>query len=339
MDEGSAKKQECGSLEVELEYYIAKQISEQLTPNELSGSNISKLLSIVTLPLLLKSLSDFGYKIDDNLELRNIKTGSRFQFVNADHYDAIGEQILQYIHERMKNEYNFEEVLLPIAPSSPNDPRCKIFLTKDALTNPNKLLLLIHGSGHIRAGQWARRPCFNQSLKIGSILPYLEQGNKDGYGMIVLSPNHNFEMITNPQTGKQQKVEITGNATPEEHLIYVWERFVRKAKASKIFIVAHSYGGTATLNLIEKKESEFVQRVVALALSNSVMYFNRWKISKTGRVFFRESCANWLASELSIGTPIANDAQCICLSSGDKRSENTAGRCTDAIFNYFRGKW
>ena len=31
------------------------------------------------------------------------------------------------------------------------------FMSEDALTNPNRLLVLIHGSGAVRAGQWARR--------------------------------------------------------------------------------------------------------------------------------------------------------------------------------------
>ena len=30
-------------------------------------------------------------------------------------------------------------------------------MSADALTNPHKLLILIHGSGNVRAGQWSRR--------------------------------------------------------------------------------------------------------------------------------------------------------------------------------------
>ena len=32
-----------------------------------------------------------------------------------------------------------------------------IFISDDALTTPDRLLILIHGSGVVRAGQWARR--------------------------------------------------------------------------------------------------------------------------------------------------------------------------------------
>ena len=39
----------------------------------------------------------------------------------------------------------------------PNDPSSFIFASEDALSNPDKLMILIHGSGVVRAGQWARR--------------------------------------------------------------------------------------------------------------------------------------------------------------------------------------
>lgn len=37
------------------------------------------------------------------------------------------------------------------------DPSSFIFASEDALSNPDKLMILIHGSGVVRAGQWARR--------------------------------------------------------------------------------------------------------------------------------------------------------------------------------------
>jgi len=64
-------------------------------------------------------------------------------------------------------------------------------MTKDAMTN-DKLLILIHGSGAVRAGQWARALCINESLEIGSVLPYIREAKKAGYGVIVCNPNDNI---------------------------------------------------------------------------------------------------------------------------------------------------
>ncbi len=40
------------------------------------------------------------------------------------------------------------------------------------------------------------------------------------------------------------------NSNPEEHALYVWENFVTLARARLIAIVAHSYGGIVTTELV-----------------------------------------------------------------------------------------
>ena len=44
-----------------------------------------------------------------------------------------------------------------------------------------------------------------------------------------------------------------GSSSPEEHGVYVWEHFVKKAKAKEIYIVAHSYGGTVAVSVVRVK--------------------------------------------------------------------------------------
>ena len=45
-----------------------------------------------------------------------------------------------------------------------------IFVSDDYLTNDDKLLILIHGSGVVRAGQWARRSVVTKL----AIFPFLK---------------------------------------------------------------------------------------------------------------------------------------------------------------------
>lgn len=49
-----------------------------------------------------------------------------------------------------------------------SEPSSFFFATDDALVNPTKLMILVHGSGVVRAGQWARR--YVEVYKIGNIL-------------------------------------------------------------------------------------------------------------------------------------------------------------------------
>lgn len=48
-------------------------------------------------------------------------------------------------------------------------------MSEDALTNPDKLLVLIHGNGVVRAGQWARRLIVNEDLDSGTQIPYIKR--------------------------------------------------------------------------------------------------------------------------------------------------------------------
>ena len=40
------------------------------------------------------------------------------------------------------------------------------------------------------------------------------------------------------------------NSSPQEHASYVWKEFVKQSKAHSIDIVAHSFGGVVTIDLV-----------------------------------------------------------------------------------------
>lgn len=61
-----------------------------------------------------------------------------------------------------------------------DEPRSFIYLSQDAVTNPNKLLVLIQGSGVVRAGQWARRLIINQDLDSGTQIPFIMKAMEVG---------------------------------------------------------------------------------------------------------------------------------------------------------------
>lgn len=48
---------------------------------------------------------------------------------------------------------------------------------------------------------------------------------------------------------------LQGSSSPEEHAQYVWKNFVKKSKAKRIDIVAHSYGGVVAAHLVGTKKN------------------------------------------------------------------------------------
>lgn len=80
-----------------------------------------------------------------------------------------GALIDEYVYDLLIRE-GLERVEVPVDGKSAGDSETTfIFQSRDALTNPNKLLLIIHGSGIVRAGQWARRLIINDSIEKGEI--------------------------------------------------------------------------------------------------------------------------------------------------------------------------
>ncbi|KAK7072207.1 hypothetical protein SK128_020539, partial [Halocaridina rubra] len=96
--------------------------------------------------------------------LQDISTGGPFEFqVYDDHssnqrrYEALGEVITGEVYKLLETECGLKRYSVPVdIDEKHNEAGTFIFASDDALTNPDKLLILIHGSGVVRAGQWAR---------------------------------------------------------------------------------------------------------------------------------------------------------------------------------------
>ncbi|XP_060617768.2 cotranscriptional regulator ARB2A isoform X5 [Anolis sagrei] len=99
--------------------------------------------------------------------------------------------ITKYVYELLEEECHLKKVLIPVD-AVESEPKSFIFMSEDAMTNPDKLMVLIHGSGVVRAGQWARRLIINEDLDSGTQIPYIKRAIEEGYGVIVLNPNENY---------------------------------------------------------------------------------------------------------------------------------------------------
>uniref|UniRef100_A0A665SXX2 Arb2 domain-containing protein n=1 Tax=Echeneis naucrates TaxID=173247 RepID=A0A665SXX2_ECHNA len=146
-----------------------------------------------------KTLEEFEYTFNEHGQLRHIKTGEPFVFNaredlhrwNQKRYEALGEIITQYVYELLEKKCNMTKAFLPVD-ATEDEPTSFIYQSPDALSNPSKLLVLIQGSGVVRAGQWARRLIINQDLDSGTQIPFITRAMEEGYGVMVLNPNENY---------------------------------------------------------------------------------------------------------------------------------------------------
>lgn len=111
--------------------------------------------------------------------------------------------INEYVYSLLEKE-GLNRLPLPKQSSVTVDKKSFIFASNDALEN-EKILILIHGSGVVRAGQWARRLIINDSLFTGTQIPYIRKAKDLGYGLFVLNTNDNVRIIK----GKPNKIKVS----------------------------------------------------------------------------------------------------------------------------------
>nr|XP_048280089.1 cotranscriptional regulator FAM172A isoform X7 [Myodes glareolus] len=200
---------------------------QQGGPDEREKTTALKdLLSRIDLDELMKkdeppldfpdTLEGFEYAFNEKGQLRHIKTGEPFVFNyredlhrwNQKRYEALGEIITKYVYELLEKDCNLQRISIPVD-ATDSEPKSFIFMSEDALTNPQKLMVLIHGSGVVRAGQWARRLIINEDLDSGTQIPFIKRAVDEGYGVIVLNPNENYIEVEKPKPHKQSSSDGT----------------------------------------------------------------------------------------------------------------------------------
>lgn len=237
----------------------------------------------------------FKYSFDSSRCLKDVNTGifnsgAGYEFQDQESYDNLGYVIVEYIQSVMINQYSMKEVRIPN-----HDSPCNIFHSQDWTKNKQKALIIIQGAGEVRAGQWARSVCINDSLDKGSVFKFLDFAKEEGYSVIVMNPN----FIQNPTDLKR----IKDLETPEKHCNFVWKHFIKKCAAKKLFILAHSCGGVRTIDLLHNHTEDFSKRVKAIALTDSV-HMSVSSLSPSARSLFSRLAVNWVKSPEALDTPV-----------------------------------
>uniref|UniRef100_A0A8C9T5Z6 ARB2 cotranscriptional regulator A n=1 Tax=Scleropages formosus TaxID=113540 RepID=A0A8C9T5Z6_SCLFO len=146
-----------------------------------------------------------------------------------------------------------------------------------------------------------------------------------------------YEKYRNPQKEREvEQIPIRENSSPEEHTIYVWDKFVSKSAAKNVLIVAHSYGGLSFVELMIQREAEVKSRVRAVAMTDSVHNVWHQEAGKSILEWMQEHCCNWVSSSEPLDTPVETMLpDCPRVSAGTERHELTSWRSFHSIFKFF----
>jgi hypothetical protein len=333
---------------------LKKTIAEQLKNDNEALQYLHGVIKTVPMFDNPLKLTDFNFKYVDD-KLVNIDTLKPFHWVNQSHYDALGDIIYRHIQELMVSQFGLQEIKLPLGYDG-KGPYNNIFVSPDWQT-AQKLMLIIQGSGAVRAGQWARAVCINDRLSIGSILPYIERCKSLGFSVIVFNPNLNNgpkepktieyksfleqgKPIDKKGKEKEKLIQIPGSSTPREHCVYVWDNFVTKSKAEYVVCVAHSAGGDCIQNVVNERGEETMKRLCGIAFTDSVHNVLSG-VNSGGHVkhFIQLRCRNWVVSKKALDEPMFKRTDdCLCVSSGHDTHEYTSGTAIESVFRYLSHK-
>eukprot|EP00761_Pharyngomonas_kirbyi_P009231 gb/GECH01009247.1/.p1 GENE.gb/GECH01009247.1/~~gb/GECH01009247.1/.p1 ORF type:complete len:312 (+),score=72.24 gb/GECH01009247.1/:1-936(+) len=283
-------------------------------------------------------MEETDYKFNGEGKLVDKHSGKPFVFQTQEHYKKVGNAVVSYIQNIMRGpEFQMKEMVLPLDQNQDsnsnekiNTPKTHIFYTSDAFTTLDKpVLIILQGKGPVRAGQWSRSLCVNDSLETGSILPYLREAQHRNWEIVVLNPN------LNQKNGKQ----IPHHETPEQHVRYVWDQVLPNTPRT-VVVAAFSYGGQCMIDLLSSPSLS----LHAIAFIDSVHILPSPSPRRLSR-FLRTRTCNWAASHRPLDDDLddgshSNDTHmnrtggsgCPCLSAGHPRHEYAPSSAMRSVF-------
>ena len=169
----------------------------------------------------------------------------------------------------------------------------KVLASTDFLTNQTGLLVLITGTGAVRAGIWGRQLCVADTFEHGSAVEIARWAIlQRKYGVLAMDPNDPIFSSAGDNT------EGGGGV---EHCLTVWKYVLGRAKAANIFVIAHSFGGACFVDCLaascvssaSPKEGRVDPRLRSVAFTDSV-HFVEGECLQTGPGKLTESALDWL---------------------------------------------
>ncbi|KAK5976396.1 UPF0528 protein [Trichostrongylus colubriformis] len=268
--------------------------------------------------VVMATLKDLGYQFNDKGELRKIEDGSRFVFTNQEDYVRIGDAMTREVYGILENHCELKKLDIPVKIESGHGDSaeyCGFVYASPGFQQKSTVLLIIHGSGAVRPGQWSRRLILNESLETGSQIPYIQRALKDGWGVIVCSTNTDDEI----------------QDYPCRHLCAVYDQLLKDSQTERFFVVAHSRGGPDFAQALAHIKHD--DRFAAVCLTDSVD-FHVPQSNSGGPVFI-----NWKADSkfqqtaLSINEILNMRSQIHHIYAGTTEHERSSHAAFNSIFH------
>jgi len=250
------------------------------------------------------------YRLDADGMIVGAGAGAGAGAVAAGHADeqACVEELVKVVQRYMEHELGFERAFV-----DPDGEHCPIWLTR-GWDRAEKLVVVCQNRTWSVPGLWSKEVSLKRGLDAGSQLPFLKEALGFGFGVIVLNANTNFTIVD------QSKQPIANSATPLEHALYVYDRYISESQAQSIVLLGYGNGSTLTKAIVARNVDE--NRIAAVALveaSSLVSGEGDDDTSPEVADFLLHRAINWQGNQAPQAVLLREESRklgCTCLSTG-----------------------
>lgn len=265
-----------------------------------------------------RRLLEYGFeyrKAEDGLTcLHHLRTGTRlnrhnWQLFAGGDYGHLADAAQDHFHALCHApiaEGGFGmrwRQLDPPAGAPAGAPTGKVLVTADLETNAYGLLVIVPGTGTVRAGMWARGLLVHNSLEQASVYGLVQHALARGWAVVCFDPNR-------LDAGDSRKTPLAGSRTREGHCFSAWRQCVTEASpAARVAVIAHSAGGSWVLRCLQPDctPDEHVDRLRALAFSDSIHTMAAKRLDARRFAALADRGRQWRAGPGVLDEPMQDD--------------------------------
>uniref|UniRef100_A0A1I8ALD2 Arb2 domain-containing protein n=1 Tax=Steinernema glaseri TaxID=37863 RepID=A0A1I8ALD2_9BILA len=261
---------------------------------------------------LTSELRELGYVLNAEGALVSTEDEEKFKYTNEENYDKVGSILLNLMYNELtdpEGDYMFQRHKVDGADVN-------YFASADYRTSET-VVFLVHGSGKIRAGQWARSLMINESTDNGSMMPMIRHFQKQKYGIVLFDYNERTEDEWSPIKGSHATWQ---HLMKDDHL-----------KAKSIVIVAHSFGGGVIYEILKEYDVDEDQMPPIKAIAyTDVGFAARPTLDLLKHWNDKPAFCHWMAS----GKELDEVINPYTVSAGTKEHIRTTLQATESIFKF-----
>lgn len=156
--------------------------------------------------------------------------------------EIIYKIIVYYLEAKLDFSYNLTKTVIPKLIRDQNTVKSFIYLSKDFMENKS-LCIIIPDRGDNHPVVLNKSSLFYDSLKKGSVLPYVDNAYKESFSILIMNPNLLKDCFGKP---------VLEYCDHYSHCEYIWNEYVSGKRYENIVVIAHQLASISLIKLVNK---------------------------------------------------------------------------------------